>query len=138
MAKKDLIYKKFFELNIQDGIDTKTLASLVDMTRANVSHELNELCKEGKLYKSSSRPVLYFLSNNENVHTESQLELLAKNNISLKDSVEQAKAAILYPPKGMNCLILGISQLIHDRYDFLTHTLFHFGPAYFFPLHLNL
>jgi transcriptional regulatory protein LevR/transcriptional regulator with AAA-type ATPase domain len=121
MAKKDLIYKKFFELNIQDGIDTKTLASLVDMTRANVSHELNELCKEGKLYKSSSRPVLYFISNNENVHTESQLELLAKNNISLKDSVEQAKAAILYPPKGMNCLILGSTGVGKSMFASLMH-----------------
>ena len=76
------------------------------MSRANLSHELNELCKEGKLYKSSTRPVLFFLSENKITSNESQLDLLAKNNISLKDSVEQAKAAILYPPKGMNCLIL--------------------------------
>lgn len=61
MAKKDLIYQKLLQLNSPDGIDTKTLAPLVNMTRANLSHELNELCKEGKLYKSSGRPVLFFL-----------------------------------------------------------------------------
>lgn len=28
-------------------------------------------------------------------------------NGSMKNSVEQAKAAILYPPRGLNCLITG-------------------------------
>ncbi len=98
MTKRDLIYQKFLHLNSSDGIDTQTLASLVNMSRANLSHELNELCKEGKLYKSSGRPVLFFLSENKITSNQSQLDLLAKNNISLRDSVEQAKAAILYPP----------------------------------------
>ena len=121
MAKKDLIYQKFLELNFSEGIDTKTLSSLVDMSRANLSHELNELCKDGKLYKSSTRPVLFFLSENKITSTESQLDLLAKNNISLKDSVEQAKAAILYPPKGMNCLILGGTGVGKSMFASLMH-----------------
>lgn len=121
MAKKDLIYQKLLQLNSPDGIDTKTLAPLVNMTRANLSHELNELCKEGKLYKSSGRPVLFFLAENKIQSNESQLDLLAKNNISLKDSVEQAKAAILYPPKGMNCLILGATGVGKSMFASLMH-----------------
>lgn len=121
MTKKDLIYQKLLHLNSADGIDTQTLASLVNMSRANLSHELNELCKEGKLQKSSSRPVLFFLSENKVTNNESQLDLLAKNNISLRDSVEQAKAAILYPPKGMNCLILGGTGVGKSMFASLMH-----------------
>lgn len=51
MTKKELILQKLRQLNCSEGIDTKTLASLVNMSRANLSHELNELCKEGKLNK---------------------------------------------------------------------------------------
>jgi Transcriptional antiterminator len=91
------------------------------MSRANLSHELNELCKEGKLYKSSGRPVLFFLSENKITSNESQLDLLAKSNISLRDSVEQAKAAILYPPKGMNCLILGSTGVGKSMFASLMH-----------------
>ena len=121
MTKKDLIYQKFLQLDSSEGIDTKTLASIVDMSRANLSHELNELCKEDKLYKSSGRPVLFFLTENKITGNESQLDLLAKNNISLKDSVEQAKAAILYPPNGMNCLILGGTGVGKSMFASLMH-----------------
>jgi len=121
MTKKDFIFQKFLHLNSSDGIDTQTLASLVNMSRANLSHELNELCKEGKLQKSSGRPVLFFLSENKFTSNESQLDLLAKNNISLRDSVEQAKAAILYPPKGMNCLILGGTGVGKSMFASLMH-----------------
>lgn len=121
MSKRDLIYKKLVQLNYVDGIDTKTLASLMEMSRSNLSHELNELCKEGKLYKSSTRPVLFFLSENQKPSNKSQLDLLAKNNISLKHAIEQAKAAILYPPKGMNCLILGNTGVGKSMFASLMH-----------------
>lgn len=121
MTKRELVYQKLIQLNTDDGIDTKTLAQLVNMSRANLSHELNELCKEGKLYKSSGRPVLFFLSDNKITNTKSQLDSLAKNNISLKDCVEQAKAAILYPPKGMNCLILGNTGVGKSMFASLMH-----------------
>ena len=107
MAKKDIIYKKFLELQFPDGIDTKSLAKMLNMTRANLSHELNTLCKENKLTKSNGRPVLYSLASHKRTSKISELDILAQKNISLKPCIEQAKAAILYPPKGMNCLILG-------------------------------
>lgn len=121
MTKKEIVYQKLIQLNSSEGIDTKTLSPLVNMSRANLSHELNELCKEGKLYKSSGRPVLFFLSENKITSNESQLDLLAKSNISLRDSVEQAKAAILYPPKGMNCLILGSTGVGKSMFASLMH-----------------
>ena len=121
MNKKDIVYKQIIQLNYSEGIDTQTLSSLMNMTRANLSHELNKLCKEGKLYKSSGRPVLFFLSENNKTTNKSQLDLLAKNNISLKQAIEQAKSAILYPPKGMNCLILGGTGVGKSMFASLMH-----------------
>ncbi|WP_294401020.1 sigma 54-interacting transcriptional regulator [uncultured Clostridium sp.] len=121
MTKKELILQKIIQLNCSEGIDTKTLASLVNMSRANLSHELNDLCKEGKLCKSNGRPVLFFLADNKKETSKSQLDVLAENNISLKSAIEQAKAAILYPPKGMNCLILGGTGVGKSMFASLMH-----------------
>lgn len=107
MNKKELIYSKLLELDTNSGIDTLTLSGIVNMSRANVSHELNTLCREGKVYKSSGRPVLFFASGKNNVSKLSKLDLLMKNNISLTKAVEQAKAAILYPPNGLPSLLVG-------------------------------
>ena len=49
MKNKDLIYNTLLELQSDDGIDTSTLSNLTNISRANVSHELNCLCKEGKI-----------------------------------------------------------------------------------------
>lgn len=121
MTKREEIYKKLIQLNYTKGIDTKSLASILNMSRANLSHELNELCKEGKLYKSSGRPVLFFLSKDKTQISQSPLDLLEKNNISLKNAIEQAKAAILYPPKGMNSLILGKTGVGKSMFASLMH-----------------
>lgn len=121
MTKKKLIYQKFLQLQFSEGIDTKSLSEIANMSRANLSHELNELCKEGKLIKSTGRPVLYFLASQKKSNNDSQLDLLSKNNISLKPAIEQAKASILYPPKGMNCLILGETGVGKSMFASLMH-----------------
>lgn len=121
MTKKELIYQKFLQLQFSEGIDTKSLSEIANMSRANLSHELNELCKEGKLIKSTGRPVLYFLASPKKSNNDSQLDLLSKNNISLKPAIEQAKASILYPPKGMNCLILGETGVGKSMFASLMH-----------------
>lgn len=108
MKNSEIIYNKLLELNDGKGIDAQTLASILGMSRANVSHELNKLYKEGKVQKSSTRPVLFWAANNILCkNKESKLDLLVKNNMSLRQAVEQMKAAILYPPKGIPSLILG-------------------------------
>lgn len=121
MTKKELMYQKFLQLQFSEGIDTKSLSEIANMSRANLSHELNELCKEGKLIKSTGRPVLYFLASQKKSNNDSQLDLLSKNNISLKPAIEQAKASILYPPKGMNCLILGETGVGKSMFASLMH-----------------
>lgn len=93
MAKKEYIYKKLLDLPNDKGIDAQSLASMLNMTRANVSHELNNLCKDGKVFKTSGRPVLFYVSNTNSNKTK--LDALIANNISLTQAVEQLKAAML-------------------------------------------
>lgn len=108
MNRNELIYNKLLEITDESGIDAQSLSAILNISRSNVSHELNNLCKEGKVFKTFGRPVKFFISNTEitKIH-KSKLDELVNDNISLKQAVEQVKAAVLYPPKGMNCLILG-------------------------------
>ncbi|MBP2643216.1 MAG: levR [Firmicutes bacterium] len=108
MNRKELIYNTLLDIPEDEGIDTQSLASILHIGRANISHELNNLCKEGKVFKSSGRPVRFFAAKPKNLTTQqTKLDILLKDNISLRHALEQAKAAILYPPKGMVTLLLG-------------------------------
>lgn len=108
------------------GITTSKIAQDLDLVRTNVSKELNVLVKEGKLAKTNTRPVKYFFNEQKSqVLTEQKKpvkkvkktsQIIKNDNIfdhligrngSLKNQVEQAKAAILYPPHGLNVLITG-------------------------------
>ncbi len=105
-----------------EGIDAQNLADILNIGRANVSHELNNLCKEGKVYKSTGRPVRFFVAGNKTATAqETKLDKLRKDNISLQQALEQAKAAILYPPKGMNTLILGETGVGKSMFAGLMH-----------------
>lgn len=119
MNKREIIYNKLLEMPGESGIDAQSLADILNMTRANVSHELNSLCKEGKVFKTLGRPVLFYISNTKSV--KSKLDEFVNNNISLKQAVEQLKAAVLYPPNGMNCLILGTTGVGKSMFAALMH-----------------
>ncbi|MCC9082049.1 sigma 54-interacting transcriptional regulator [Enterococcus faecium] len=45
----------------------------------------------------------------------------------MKNSVEQAKAAILYPPRGLNCLITGPTG---SGKTYFAHAMYHFAKAH--------
>lgn len=122
MKRVDLIYKTLLDLPINKGIDANTLASMLNISRANVSHVLNTLCKEGKVSKSNGRPVLFYINESlSSLKNKTNLDKLANNNISLKDAIEHAKASILYPPNGMNCLILGETGVGKSMFAYLMH-----------------
>lgn len=104
-----MVYKKLKELSHGEGVDAQTLADAMVLSRANVSSDLNKLCESGKVKKSAGRPVLFFPveDNGENNKPKTTLDRLIYENRSLITAGEQAKAAILYPPRGMHTLILG-------------------------------
>lgn len=118
----------------QKGPTAQEIGDALDILRNNVSKELNNLCREKKLIKIKNRPVLYFdrtyiedlfsinisgdleeISNNtllnssvnSDIDNRSPFSYLIGYDTSLKNQIEQAKAALMYPPNGLHTLILG-------------------------------
>ena len=118
----------------QKGFSAQEIGDALDILRNNVSKELNTLCREKKIIKIKNRPVLYFdrkcledilsiklpedleeLSDinslisapKEIIEDYSPFNDLIGANTSLKNQIEQAKAALLYPPNGLHTLIVG-------------------------------
>ncbi|KRL80242.1 sigma-54-dependent transcriptional regulator [Ligilactobacillus equi] len=108
----------------RESLTTSQIAEALTLARPNVSKVLNDLVREKIIAKSSGRPVKYFLKEND-IPTISKAKsqsitykhfTVSNNDIfsemigskgSLKTQVDQAKAALLYPPKGLNVLLTG-------------------------------
>jgi transcriptional regulatory protein LevR/transcriptional regulator with AAA-type ATPase domain len=90
------------------GILTGEVAAALAMQRSNASAALNQLVKEGRLQKTASRPVQYYLIANGDLTTEETVfHNVIGYNGSLKNAVALAKAAILYPQGVVKALIIG-------------------------------
>ncbi|MFZ1605025.1 MAG: sigma 54-interacting transcriptional regulator, partial [Enterococcus aquimarinus] len=139
MSKRiDAIYAYVVEqskkMNGDYLMTTQEVSEKLNFQRTNVSKDLNDLVRAGKLVKIGGRPVQYRLAGKVSeeapsvVSPISNVKMVApapvneffnqreKDDVfihligsrgSLKNAVEQAKAAILYPPKGLNCLVTG-------------------------------
>lgn len=94
------------------GLTANEVAELLNLDRSNVSRYLNELFKENHIQKGDGRPVIYepFSTEGEEVHVDTSSVVTFDNLVgaehSLKVSIQQAKAAILYP-KGLHTIIFG-------------------------------
>ncbi|MGX7174365.1 sigma 54-interacting transcriptional regulator [Enterococcus ratti] len=133
------------------GVTTKEIAEILGIQRTNGSKDLNQLVREGKLLKTDGRPVRYvyqkkgsyeqltskhiasYKEERENIEktmiavdTKDIFAKIIGTNGSMKNAVEQAKAAILYPPKGLNCLITGPTG---SGKTYFAHAMFHFAKA---------
>ncbi len=121
ITRKEEVMKKLLELESKSekGVTAAQLSLYMELDRTNVSRYLNELYKDKRLNKKDGRPVVYSsikikqnndLSENSKegiVNKKDSLEMLVGSKHSLKLPIQQAKAAILYPPRGLNTLILG-------------------------------
>ena len=124
----------------QDGEKALTATAIADnlgILRSNVSRELNKLYRMGKIMKISGRPVLYKI-NDENINDKIEIKTVNKINKidksafndligaedSLKTQVEQAKAAVIYPPNGLHTLIVGQTGV---GKTLLAHMMFEYG-----------
>ncbi|API90004.1 transcription antiterminator BglG [Marinilactibacillus sp. 15R] len=144
------------ELELKQGITTKEISDALDIQRSNVSKDLNLLVREGKLYKVEGRPVKYIdiklmqhkpfskyvssyketrpedIETDQGIHdfAFSSDEDIFQTTIgatgSMKNAVEQAKAAVLYPPKGLNTLITGPTG---SGKSFFAHAMFRFAQS---------
>lgn len=134
------------------GFDAQQIANALDILRNNVSKELNALHRQGKIVKFSGRPVLYFdkaclesmlgVALGEGGCQFDDVEAISQSKAppepenpfarligadrSLKRQVEQAKAAILYPPDGLHTLIVGQTGVGKTLF---AHMMFEYGKA---------
>lgn len=110
MKRIELILAKLREIKdlFPNGISALEIAEELNLSRANVSNDLNKLVSDGKAIKIKGKPTLFIAIDEENVTSNlSVINKFSEANPSLYSAVEQAKAAILYPPNGMNILLLG-------------------------------
>lgn len=114
MNRKQRIFTFLEEICKKDssGLTTSFIAEKLNISRANVSSELNKLVKENIISKSFGRPVKYFTKPKDNntivvEQIPDPFSFLIGCNSSLKNAVKQAKAAIMYPPFGLHTLITG-------------------------------
>ncbi len=92
--------------NISKGLTTGDVAENLSIQRTHASALLNELVTEDKATKTSTRPVRYFYKDSFKRDYE-DYRLFIGYDGSLRKCVSQAKAAVIYPPKGLNTLIVG-------------------------------
>lgn len=60
MKRIDLVYNSLKDLDKGEGISTIELSEYLNLERSNVSKDLNNLVKNGMVFKNNSRPVRYF------------------------------------------------------------------------------
>jgi len=122
VKRVDLVYETLreWERSGKRWVSAEELASVLGLDRANVSRDLNRLWREGKVQKQTGRPVRFALACGSTAET--RLDRIAKQQPSLAAAVEQGKAAVLYPPKGLPMLIVGetgtgksmFAELLHE------------------------
>lgn len=112
-TNKEMVVMYMQDMTIKKGEDfkgftTQELSADLNIQRTNLSAILNDCVKQGILEKSKQRPVLYRLKEGkkEEKHLSCFSKLIGVNG-SLKNAVQLAKAAILYPEDAMSTLIVG-------------------------------
>jgi len=112
---------KLAPLGAARGVTTNEIAAAAGVLRQNASSDLNELCRDGLVRKNNGRPVLYWATDSATATTLATTASAAARAYervlnfvdvigaqgSLRTAVEQAQAAMLYPPRGLPTLILG-------------------------------
>ncbi|WP_315068008.1 sigma 54-interacting transcriptional regulator [uncultured Clostridium sp.] len=110
MKRIELVLMKLKEKTSTNpkGCSATEIAEELKLIRGNVSTDLNKLASEGKAIKLKGKPTLFIAANEKiEVPVVSIINKFSEANPSLYTAIEQAKAAILYPPNGMNILLLG-------------------------------
>ncbi|MCO7124961.1 sigma 54-interacting transcriptional regulator [Sporolactobacillus shoreicorticis] len=154
--EKVLTYLEKCIINKPQGVTTSEISEAIGVLRPNVSKELNQLVREGRVKKINGRPVHYLMNpaagkretkvqqkpnigfagsaqiqdqrvkkkDTANKHEIDVFENMIGSRDSLKNQVEQAKAALLYPPHGLNTLIIGPTG---SGKTYFAHKMYHFA-----------
>ena len=113
----DKVYNTLLDLERKNktGVSAMEISRILKLDRSTISRYLNDLYKDKRIKKIDGRPVLYqSISSNTITSYENKLnnrlnslDKLAGAKQSLSIPIEKAKAAIIYPPKGLHTLLLG-------------------------------
>lgn len=106
--------------------NAQQLSEAFSMSRNLMSQYLNELVREGKLQKTDTRPISFYLDETQkkNIRQQGQMtenvefaesqgsncfqEIIGETG-SMQSIIEQCKAAVKYPPNGLPILLTGPS-----------------------------
>lgn len=120
MARIEKTYEGLCLHGGSEGITAGDLAKRLQLSRANCSFDLNRLWEEGRARKTGSKPVFYHpIKANSTV--ENPFQTFIRRNPSLAKCGDLAKAAVLYPPHGMNILLLGETGVGKSMFAALIH-----------------
>lgn len=95
------------------GATASEVAQRAGVQRHNASADLNELCREGAAEKQPGHPVRFWAlpvkppSPGPGSRADRHMVNLVGATGSLRGAVEQARAAMLYPPCGLPTLVVG-------------------------------
>lgn len=104
--RKEQIFRTL--ATMANGGTANDIADAMDLERSNVSRYLNELVKEQRVARSQGRPVVFTVTEKtKKEQFDITFDNLVGANESLSVSIQQAKAAILYPPKGLHTIVFG-------------------------------
>ena len=124
MNRKERIFQCVCQLvekqEKKTGVDSVTISEELGLDRSNVSRDLNELVREGRIAKSEGRPVCFMEAERYERQKEEERQLREQETAerfdfdfmigqqgSLKSQIEQGKSAMLYPPRGLHTLLAG-------------------------------
>lgn len=114
MKAVEQIYQTLLKLEqkMNRGISAHEISQALNTDRANVSRYLNRLFEEKRVERLEGRPVLFCSLKSKQqaigfFDGESSLDKMASIQTSLQTPIQQAKAAIIYPPRGLHTLLLG-------------------------------
>ena len=106
MKRIEKVWQHLLKYNKETPLSASQLSQELAITRANASNDLNLLVKEGKAKKTGTKPVFFYPISDDS-EKKSLIQEFIKKNPSLVSAVEQAKAAIFYPPQRMHILLSG-------------------------------
>ncbi|MGX7149075.1 sigma 54-interacting transcriptional regulator [Enterococcus ureasiticus] len=122
MKRIDKIAELLTQYSEKQPVTASEMAEQLQITRANVSSDLNQLVKLGKAKKIGTKPVYFFSTTPTIKNEENILDDFIKKSPSLFHCGEQAKAAILYPPNGMHILLTGETGVGKSMFAELIYT----------------
>lgn len=122
MKRIEKIAELLCQYSEKDPVTASEIAEKLNITRANVSSDLNQLVKLGEAKKTGTKPIYFFSTTPKRKNERNIFDDFIRKSPSLFHCGEQAKAAVLYPPNGMHILLTGETGVGKSMFAELIYT----------------